>query len=315
MRGFLISILIVSMGIKMSFGQTYYPMVQENSSWVVKWWYYDPYLTSFEIKGADTYTIFDSTIYDSVAYKYLFDEDSSLNNLDYSRAHLIREDSNKQVFIRFAQDSTSYSREFRIYDFGLEIGDTTSVYKGHALGDSIHYTIAYTMVLTKIDTVLFAGQERRRYHVDDTSLFSGFRDYWIEGVGSLEYGFLSNVATIEPSLSGVYNEKTRCYWNDDIYWREDTSRSCIYIDVPEFTAQVTELVYYPNPVKNRLQFSGEHRIDSYQVFDLMGSIKNQGEFSEFDYSIDFSSLNSGMYYVKIFGANEELWELRILKID
>ncbi len=59
------------------------------------------------------------------------------------------------------------------------------------------------------------------------------------------------------------------------------------------------LNFYPNPVRNNLTISSQFKLDSYQVFNVLGSLVVEGKGSGKTTRIDMSQLNSGLYFVKV----------------
>lgn len=92
----------------------------------------------------------------------------------------LREDTlNKTIFFFGSYFNMGADTETVLYDFNLQVGDTTSVgYLG--LNDS-------PRTVTSIDSILIDGQYRKRYHIYTQG---GWNDVWVEGIGSLTYLFL-----------------------------------------------------------------------------------------------------------------------------
>lgn len=62
---------------------------------------------------------------------------------------------------------------------------------------------------------------------------------------------------------------------------------------------VKNLSFYPNPVKNYLTISSQFRIDSYQIFNVLGTLVSKGVGAGTSTLVDMSRLNSGLYFVKV----------------
>ncbi|MCG2417847.1 T9SS type A sorting domain-containing protein [Aequorivita sp. F47161] len=66
---------------------------------------------------------------------------------------------------------------------------------------------------------------------------------------------------------------------------------------------VKNLNFYPNPVKNNLTISSIFKIDSYQVYNVLGTLVSEGKGSGNTTQVDMSRLNSGLYFVKVISKN------------
>ncbi|HLP64975.1 DUF7619 domain-containing protein [Flavobacterium sp.] len=72
-----------------------------------------------------------------------------------------------------------------------------------------------------------------------------------------------------------------------------------------------QLKYYPNPVKNNLYLSNESIIDTIEVNSILGQVVLRKEVNDLQTEIDFSSLNKGVYFLKI----TSLGESKVIKIS
>lgn len=66
---------------------------------------------------------------------------------------------------------------------------------------------------------------------------------------------------------------------------------------------VKNLNFYPNPVKNNLTISSIFKIDSYQVYNVLGTLVSEGKGMGKVTQVDMSRLNSGLYFVKVISKN------------
>lgn len=66
---------------------------------------------------------------------------------------------------------------------------------------------------------------------------------------------------------------------------------------------VKNLNFYPNPVKNDLTISSLFKVDSYQIFNVLGTLVAQGIGGGNYTQVDMSRLNSGLYFVKVTSKN------------
>lgn len=72
-----------------------------------------------------------------------------------------------------------------------------------------------------------------------------------------------------------------------------------------------QLKYYPNPVKNNLYLSNDSIIDAIEVNSVLGQVVLRKEVNDLQTEIDFSSLNKGVYFLKITSLGEN----KVIKIS
>jgi hypothetical protein len=90
----------------------------------------------------------------------------------------IREDSAKKIYFLKAYPG---SIERTIFDFGVNIGDSVKIVM------SDFDTSSYVLTISDIESIPYAGRDRKRYHVSWPG-GGNLVDYWLEGVGSLKGG-------------------------------------------------------------------------------------------------------------------------------
>lgn len=74
---------------------------------------------------------------------------------------------------------------------------------------------------------------------------------------------------------------------------------------PALTAanfQKSEVVLFPNPVRDKLNFKGFAGIEDYQIITIEGRLIKKGKY-EFSQPIDVSTLKTGVYIIQIKGKN------------
>ncbi len=62
---------------------------------------------------------------------------------------------------------------------------------------------------------------------------------------------------------------------------------------------VKNLNFYPNPVKNELNISSHFKIETYQIYNVLGTLVSEGKGSGNLTQVDMNRLNSGLYFVKV----------------
>lgn len=66
---------------------------------------------------------------------------------------------------------------------------------------------------------------------------------------------------------------------------------------------VKNLNFYPNPVKTNLTISSIFKVDSYQIYNVLGSLVSEGKGASNYVLVDMSRLNSGLYFVKVISGS------------
>lgn len=66
---------------------------------------------------------------------------------------------------------------------------------------------------------------------------------------------------------------------------------------------VRNLNFFPNPVKTNLTISSLFKVDTYQIYNVLGTLVSQGKGGGNNTQVDMSRLNSGLYFVKVTSKN------------
>lgn len=72
------------------------------------------------------------------------------------------------------------------------------------------------------------------------------------------------------------------------------------------------LNFYPNPVRNELNISSYYKIDTYQIYNVLGTLVSEGKGTGNVTQVDMTRLNSGLYFVKV-SSNGMQTTLKIAK--
>ncbi len=155
----------------------------------------------------ETIKFSDDTIIDFLNYKKVYRTTDEFYT-NWSLYLFIREDTNQRLYFR----SDTSQQEYLLYDFNAYINDTISVWSVfvNVYGDYGFGT--NQMIVDSIDTIFFAGQNRKRI-----SLGCQYcnEEHWIEGIGNMEHGILNNnmgfINSTGLSLLCVYQSDTLIY--------------------------------------------------------------------------------------------------------
>jgi uncharacterized delta-60 repeat protein len=68
--------------------------------------------------------------------------------------------------------------------------------------------------------------------------------------------------------------------------------------------QLPNLVTYPNPVKDYYSISNTENITKIELFNILGQLQYSNNYDKNNVEIDFTSLQSGLYFAKIYADNK-----------
>ncbi|MBP1629346.1 MAG: hypothetical protein H6Q15_239 [Bacteroidetes bacterium] len=232
----------------------------------------------------------EDTVIESETYKKLYwFQDSVFNSSTAECIGGIRENDNRQVFYK---GKAEYDHEYwpnrMLYDFSLSIGDTF-------LGN----INTYLRVLS-IDTVEINNIQRRKFNIieifrADTNYMEGVGN-WIEGIGDMQ-GILYSIYHLLIHSSGGF---LRCYeYNGELqyhYGKEGCSNTVGLNDIEKDKA---EILVYPIPAKDDINFSCSFMIKDIEIYDIMGRRVLKTEVKDYSKTINISSYTKGSYIAKL----------------
>ena len=190
----------------------------------------------------------------------------------------VREDTTLQkVFI--IRDSSISTSEGLLYDFSLKLG---GIYEPSNIFGNPH-----TYLLDQIDSLLTADGYRKQFHFKDIN--NGLTVDVIEGVGSIEEPFIVSNFGLDPVFQLVCNfeDKQNVYTAPGLI--------CTTAIADTYTND-SNLVLYPNPVKDVLNFNTKEKLHSVEIFDLQG--KQVRVFSNAQNNLNVKDLSPGMYWLR-----------------
>ena len=254
----------------------------------------------------------------STYHTYFLNGDTTVDDLHYSKVYAlhsdsilvggIREDSTKKVyFTRFYYDfgGTCLSfdipdtvKEVVLYDFGLDLGDTSYFFDPLLFPD---YDCFMPRVVTLVNYISVFGSNRRRLLVKGDA--GNGPDYWIEGVGS-DHGLFG------PYAKEFESEWTLCSFENmgEILVSPNPDGGCISAINPLSVSN--SLQVYPNPSDEVLYFKFEavnNQIESFGIYDCNGKVllesKNGNEIANGFISV--KELPYGIYIYSILVSTGE----------
>jgi hypothetical protein len=213
-------------------------------------------------------------------FKKLYSGDSTWTNWYLNGA--LRDSGQKVIY-------NNFYGEYLLYDFGANVGDTI---------DSISFCLENYLIVDSIDTVMIAGQPRRRL-IFDFSASCSYVSEWVEGIGS-NHGLVNNL-DVHGWFVFDYWEFLVCYWEDGtLRWMNPDYNTCYY-----FTLGMDELPpssparIYPNPVHDKaiIEIAGRIKRWRWTLYNSLGQIVSQEEnIDKNSYLFERGELTDGIYF-------------------
>ena len=271
----------------------YHPLVQEGRTWSVLERYGQ---MPWEWKFTTTQmAFFGDTIISDIPYKKMYVTTKEFPQFpqDWTLQNFMREDENKKVWYKMINSGM----EELYYDFSLEIGDTLP----ENLGRTTHIETVIVEDITY--KTIQNGEVHKVWHL---SYISGYKESWIEGIGS-------TIGVLEPvtaDLVGLYNELLCVHENEELIYNENTLQGICYksgsTGIKDYDKN--QIYIYPNPTKNELVIdNGQLRIDSVELFDVLGrKLQFKIVNLQSEIVIDISEITDGIYFIKIASSKGEI---------
>lgn len=229
-----------------------------------------------------TYKIMYSTLYEN------------LSNYNYQIA--LREDAEGKVYSRYS----SSSDETLLYDFSLQPNDSIH----------IHGASEYLILEDVHDTVI--GDVTRKKFTFNYSNHNYEKEIWVEGIGS-EYGILNPGAL---AVEGYSSFLLCSYDNEDLVWQNAEFNTCFYTNwdydvIPE--SEIYDIELYPNPLENiiNIGLADYMNCQLVEIYAIDGRLLHS-QSSNFE-TVDMSSLESGIYIIKVRLADGREYAERVVK--
>ena len=210
----------------------------------------------------------------------------------------IRETSENKVYYR---NDTS-EQEYLLYDFDVNVDDTVNLVSLNG-NDENYYLTTKAYLISLIDTIFFAGQDRKRIHlnyIDTIDNTNSSIDYIIEGIGSS-----CGILHINIQYLCHNSFELLCYYEDNnLIYHNSSYESCYhtYTNIEPYNYSELSITVYPNPVNNELIISCKNDINYIEIYDILGQLilKKSDNISN---TIDVSGLNNGMYIIYLRSKN------------
>ena len=274
-------LLLMTMLGSLTYGQNYYPLVENNHSWNILSVGLTGDFPPDTIFSQVNYKLLGDTSIDAVSYKKVYKE---MGEDAWELQSYLREDTDKRVWYR-ALDEVD---EFLFYDFSMEPMDVVE----------IGCMEPVSLTLDSISWVTVDQTLRKKFWLSNTSLQYG--ETWIEGIGS-EKGLLFSGSAL--LVGGYYNllcvsdEGALIYQNPDY-------ESCDFVNAVQ-NQNIPNFEVYPNPATDflRINSPNNQKLKNISIVNILGQ-KIQ-DFGVETQSLDISGISPGLYFIKIkYAAGE-----------
>jgi len=265
-----------------SYSQAYIPMLTHESEWHVT--------TCNSGCMTDKYYTIGDTLINGLHYHFL-------DKYHYNKNFVIREDtSSRKIYMRLLADPPP-AKEYLLYDFSLQVGDTTSVQNP----GSPYPKFAGTFKVDSIVSRPLVNSPHRYFylHAEDTLAANSKNTIWVEGIGSL---CLINTPGAMPQINGAGH--LSCFFNNNVneYSQLDSITDCISI----YPLAVNELKTNSNYTisqnfnDNTVNiFTKQEDIESLKIYSTDGKLEYQKNHSGAQTTIHINSFSKGLLLLKI----------------
>lgn len=279
--------------------QTYQKMIEEGNKWNYLAFHggtigNGEYVTySLSLTGD---TIIDNKTYKKV--KCELTTSDGMHSQHYAGA-LREEATDQNVFLMLPN-----GKEEKVFAFAYVTGDTIAldtinIYEnGH-----IEYSVR---TVKSVDTANIGGVKRKRLEICDSTYhanhpyltwepFETYRDYWYEGIGSMEHIFIPMAYDI------AYDKGLLCFWQkENLIYKNSKGYDCLYTERIKTgidgQCQPTMIELFPNPTTGSVRIKSDSPIENITISDLNGVVLLNTKQTTW---VDVSKMPTGMYLIKI----------------
>lgn len=232
----------------------------------------------------ETFVITGDTTINSTIYKAIYTtKDSIYNPAISSYFCAVREVNDKWFFI--PADST---KEFMLYDFDIEIGDTVEINNPWMEGEM-------ELIVFKVDSVELNGSYYKKFDLGYmvTQEKHYISDYWIKGIGSTQGIYQSGFRLVDAGYQLLCFHR-----NDTLVYLDSPDGTCGFLSTGiRANSSVPDIKISPNPVFDQLSVISNHSL-IIEIYDSAGKKVISSDRKQ----IDVSFLLNGIYIVKICDA-------------
>ncbi|CAN5539339.1 hypothetical protein BH11BAC1_BH11BAC1_11290 [soil metagenome] len=255
----------------------YHPFPTNSGCWSYQ--YYDDFHVATGMY--DGYSLFGDTTIAGSNYKKMV----GYQTLTGYQSGAIR-DSNKVIYYR----PDTYSSEFILYNFNLNLGDTIiHPYGGAGCSND-------TVIIQQVDSILLSEGYHKQFYL------SSFAN-WIEGVGSISY--LPQPCNV---LCASGNDLFECLHKDSAgVYEYGNCFACMPVGVSELN-NINDITISPNPITSQttITFSETQMNTTIKITDLLGKVIRTLMFTGRQLVIDKAEMKPGIYFVQTTDEQKQI---------
>ena len=198
---------------------------------------------------------------------------------------LIRENEQKQIEFL----DINHPDPLVLYDFNLQIGDTTNVYD---FGNGNTGNAPVRAIVYGIDTVDICGTLRNQYQLFSFEMLVFDFIYLTEGIGS-NYGLLPHLEIFESGGFHKCFSTLQCVCNELIVSTQSPDLS------------LTSLQVYPNPAQENfiIATASLKKNTSIEIFNIFGQQILSETLTSNEKNVSCKGWEKGTYFLKVSGTN------------
>jgi Secretion system C-terminal sorting domain len=241
---FTISLILFS---TLSFGQSPYSFTDTNKTWHTLQIGYGAWIVHI-CDGTKTQIFQGELINGQYTYQCAMESEDSLL-LEWDPAGAYREDTLTKRVYRLYDDTL----EYLVYDFDMEIGDTSY----SPFSNNPYYQEHY-IVCTNKDSVLVEGVMRYRFSIKHYFEFDhGYIDQYLEGIGSLSGPFYGG-----ENAPGTGYKLLCCSYEGSLIYNSDWDTCHLDEFYPKIVNTYFDTAYLNTNYKMQLEMFGANYVDS-----------------------------------------------------
>ena len=289
-----LTLILVVLGISISYAQDYMPLPSWNGKWVnshahLVW---EPY-PHMEIDAYESYCSpgIDTTI---SGYSYFV-----IDNCEGEYQGAMRNSNGKTWFVPHGSQT-----EYLLYDFTANAGDMLYNIYTASFGSVSNFMLE-NLYVGIVDSVLINNVHRKRLQFVGSD--------WIEGIGNTYGLFLEtfiNVSEYQVNLDCMSD-------NDTTYYPGYSPVPCGYsTGINDHASNVEQFNIYPNPFTNGFELEYAPECTKLEICDLNGNqilVKNLEQSINSTLRIPTGNLNQGIY-ILILHTGDKILKKKIVKI-
>ena len=291
------------------------PCLNAQKKWAVgsdKWYGPTPEYCYYVYEECGDTTISANTYKKILVSSYTNDGSGSLIKT-FTKLGALTRQINDSILFRFPSDS----KDKLLYDFGVELGDTISLFVID-LGEFLDFRI------TIVDTVSVFGKNKKRIRMWELDDYSD--DTWVEGIGSIQKGYFERGFPTDMflgrdfSFGCFYSADLDSSVSSDLLSMSGMCQTMASVDLgctettsspePDIAPQFS---LSPNPFSDYIQIEN-HSVNGFaKIYNNLGQEISSYPIDNQSLKIDTESLSPGVYIISIQDDSGRIFNKKMIK--